>query len=70
MATTTGFEVVRIGKLDPRGFVMDFAEMDAAIMPMIKEVDHRLLNEIAGLENPTAEIIANWFFSALKGAKA
>jgi len=42
MATTTGFEVVVSGKLEPRGFVMDFAEMDAAIMPMIKEVDHRL----------------------------
>jgi 6-pyruvoyltetrahydropterin/6-carboxytetrahydropterin synthase len=63
-------EVVVSGKLDPRGFVMDFAEMDAAIMPMIKEVDHRLLNEIAGLENPTAEIIANWFFQRIKGCES
>ena len=63
-------EVVVSGKLDPRGFVMDFAEMDAAIMPMIKEVDHRLLNEIAGLENPTAEIIANWFFQRIEGCES
>lgn len=63
-------EVVVSGKLDPRGFVMDFAEMDAAIMPMIREVDHRLLNEIAGLENPTAEIIANWFFQRIEGCES
>lgn len=63
-------EVVVSGKLDPRGFVMDFAEMDAVIMPVIKEVDHRLLNEIAGLENPTAEIIANWFFQRIKGCES
>jgi 6-pyruvoyltetrahydropterin/6-carboxytetrahydropterin synthase len=63
-------EVVVSGKLDPRGFVMDFAEMDAAIMPMIKEVDHRLLNEIEGLENPTAEIIASWFFQRIEGCES
>ena len=63
-------EVVVSGKLDPRGFVMDFAEMDAAIMPIVKEVDHRLLNEIEGLENPTAEIIANWFFQRIKGCES
>ena len=49
----------------------DFAEMDAVlIMPLIKEVDHRLLNEIAGLENPTAEIIANWFFQRIRGCES
>lgn len=63
-------EVVVSGRLDPRGFVMDFAEMDAAIMPIVKEVDHRLLNEIAGLENPTAEIIANWFFQRINGCES
>jgi 6-pyruvoyltetrahydropterin/6-carboxytetrahydropterin synthase len=63
-------EVVVSGKLDPRGFVMDFAEMDAAIMPVIKQVDHRLLNEIEGLENPTAEIIANWFFQRIQGCES
>jgi 6-pyruvoyltetrahydropterin/6-carboxytetrahydropterin synthase len=32
---------------------------------MLVEVDHRLLNEIEGLSNPTAEIIAQWFASRL-----
>ena len=55
-------EIVVRGKLDKRGFVKDFAEIDAEIMPLIKSLDHRLLNEVEGLENPTAEIIASWFF--------
>jgi len=60
-------EVVLSGALDERGFVMDFAEIDAEIMPLIRTVDHRLLNEVEGLENPTAEIIATWFFQRIKG---
>lgn len=63
-------EVVLSGILDSRGFVMDFAEIDAEIMPLIKKVDHRLLNEVEGLENPTAEIIANWFLQRIKGCQS
>src|SRR5258708_30461918 len=44
-------EIVISGKLDDRGFVVDFAEIDAEIAPLLKMVDHRLLNEIEGLEN-------------------
>jgi 6-pyruvoyltetrahydropterin/6-carboxytetrahydropterin synthase len=63
-------EVVLSGALDTRGFVMDFAEIDTEIMPLIKKVDHRLLNEVEGLENPTAEIIAAWFFQRIKGCES
>jgi 6-pyruvoyltetrahydropterin/6-carboxytetrahydropterin synthase len=63
-------DVVVCGKLDPRGFVRDFAEIDAEIMPLIKKVDHHLLNEIEGLENPTAEIIATWFLQRIKGCES
>jgi 6-pyruvoyltetrahydropterin/6-carboxytetrahydropterin synthase len=56
------------GPLDARGFVMDFAEMDAAVMPLVKTVDHKVLNDIPGLENPTAEVIAAWFLERVKGA--
>lgn len=55
-------EVVVRGSLDSRGFVKDFAEIDAEVHPLLKLVDHRLLNDVEGLENPTAEIIAAWFF--------
>jgi 6-pyruvoyltetrahydropterin/6-carboxytetrahydropterin synthase len=63
-------EVVLSGVPDSRGFVMDFAEIDAEIIPLIQRVDHRLLNEIEGLENPTAEIIANWFLQRIQGCQS
>ncbi len=59
-------EIVIAGQLDERGFVMDFAEIDDQIAPLLKQVDHRLLNEVAGLENPTAEIIAAWFLERIQ----
>src|SRR5262245_46487246 len=39
-------DVIVQGALDERGFVKDFAEIDAEIMPLIKRIDHRLLNEV------------------------
>jgi 6-pyruvoyltetrahydropterin/6-carboxytetrahydropterin synthase len=62
-------DIVMRGTLDPRGFVKDFAEIDAEIMPLIKKLDHRLLNEVEGLENPTAEVIAAWFFQRIEGCE-
>ena len=58
-------EVVVRGTLDARGFVKDFAEIDAELAPLIRMVDHRLLNDVRGLENPTAEIIAAWFLDRI-----
>ena len=58
-------EIVKQGIPDARGFVADFAEIDAEIAPLIKTVDHRLLNDVPGLENPTAEVIAAWFFERI-----
>lgn len=57
--------IVLHGKLDGRGFVKDFAEIDSVVEPLIAQVDHRLLNDVEGLENPTAEIIAAWFFNRI-----
>ncbi len=58
-------EIVKRGTPDERGFVQDFAEVDAEIAPLVKMVDHRLLNDVPGLENPTAEVIAAWFFERI-----
>jgi len=58
-------DVIKQGAPDERGFVQDFAEIDAEIAPLVKMVDHRLLNEVPGLENPTAEVIAAWFFERI-----
>lgn len=58
-------EIVKRGTPDERGFVQDFAEVDAEIAPLVKMVDHRLLNDVPGMENPTAEVIAAWFFERI-----
>ncbi len=49
------------------GWVMDFADIKAAIAPVEDQLDHRYLNEIAGLDNPTSEVLARWIWRALVG---
>lgn len=44
------------------GFVIDFFEVEAAFDPLLKRLDHYCLNDIEGLENPTAENIAVWIW--------
>jgi 6-pyruvoyltetrahydropterin/6-carboxytetrahydropterin synthase len=62
-------DIIVRGELDRRGFVKDFAEIDAEIAPLVKMLDHRVLNDIEGLENPTAEVIAAWFFQRIIGCE-
>jgi len=52
--------------IEPEGWVMDYADLKAAVNKIITLVDHQLLNDIPGLENPTAEVIAQWFFHMLE----
>ena len=55
------------GALDPRlGWVMDFADIKAAWKTIEAQLDHRCLNEVEGLANPTAEHIAAWIWQQLK----
>ena len=63
-------DVVLRGEIDTRGFIKDFAEIDGEIAPLIKLVDHQLLNDVEGLENPTAEVIAAWFFERIEGCES
>lgn len=53
------------GALFDNGFVTDFWDLDAIVAPWIKKIDHRTLNDIDGLNNPTAELIAAWFMKHL-----
>lgn len=55
------------GDPDPKlGWVIDFAELKGAIEPIVKMVDHKFLNNIEGLENPTCELIAVWLWDRIK----
>jgi 6-pyruvoyltetrahydropterin/6-carboxytetrahydropterin synthase len=61
-------EVAVRGPLDPHlGWVMDFADLKAAVEPLVQRLDHYLLNHIPGLENPTSEVLAVWIWRELAG---
>lgn len=47
------------------GWVMDFADIHEAFMPVYRELDHHYLNEVDGLNNPTSENIARWIWERL-----
>jgi len=47
------------------GWVMDFWEIDRVARPVVDGLDHRYLNEIPGLENPTSEELARWLWARL-----
>ncbi len=58
-------EIHVVGPLQPSGFVVDFAEIEAAFAPLYEQLDHHYLNDIEGLENPTSEILVAWIWSHL-----
>jgi 6-pyruvoyltetrahydropterin/6-carboxytetrahydropterin synthase len=48
------------------GWVLDYNDLRKVVEPLIDQLDHKVLNDIAGLENPTAEHIALWFWNQIK----
>lgn len=52
-----------IGPLDKQiGWVRDYHEIENLMKPVLNQLDHHLLNEVPGLENPTSEILCRWIF--------
>ncbi len=58
--------VVRGPLEEQKGWLMDYADLKAVLYPVVDQLDHRYLNDIAGLENPTSEVIARWIYNKLK----
>ena len=55
------------GPVDPDlGWVMDFGDIKAAFKPLEDQLDHRYLNEVDGLKNPTSENLARWIWDRLQ----
>ena len=55
------------GPVDPTlGWVMDFADLKLAFAPLFDALDHRCLNDVPGLENPTSENLARWVWERLQ----
>jgi 6-pyruvoyltetrahydropterin/6-carboxytetrahydropterin synthase len=40
--------------------------MDQHVLPIVNALDHRVLNEMEGLVNPTSELLAVWIWDRLK----
>ncbi len=56
-----------VGDIDPKiGWVIDYNDIDAAVKPILNLIDHKILNEVPGLENPTSEFLAIWFYEKAK----
>lgn len=58
-------EIICSGELDARGMIIDYAEIAQAWKPLHALLDHRCLNDIPGLENPTTEVLAPFVLNRL-----
>lgn len=66
---TFGVRLVIRGPVDPHfGWVADFTDITSAWAPLRELLDHRVLNDVPGLENPTSEVLALWIWRHLRPA--
>ena len=64
---TFKIEITVEGLVDPEtGWVYDHARISAAMKPIIQQLDHSVLNDMPGLENPTIELMADWLWKKLE----
>ena len=61
---------VRLPRGDPStnatGWVIDFGHLDEVVKELVlKPLDHRYLNDVEGLSNPTSENIVLWVWDRL-----
>ena len=59
------FRVDITGPIDGRGFVIDYAEISAAVNPIVLKLDHQNLNDIFACAT-TAENIAMWLLKEVE----
>ena len=61
-------DVCAAGEIDPAmGWLVDFGEIAARVQPVLmQELDHRLLNDVPGLENATSEVLCGWLWQRLQ----
>ncbi len=63
---TYSIEVRLAGEIDSlTGWVRDFGDLKEAFAVVDDALDHRLLNDVPGLENPTSENLAKWIWEEL-----
>lgn len=62
------FDVICKGEASTNtGWLIDFGDISKIVKPLIKNhLDHYCLNDVAGLENPTAEELSIWLWNKIK----
>lgn len=59
-------EITVEGEVNPEtGWLYDHARISAAMNPLVDLLDHAYLNDVPGLQNPTIENMAAWFWQKL-----
>lgn len=59
-------EVTVAGEVDPvMGWVMDFGDLASAARRVVGDLDHRFLNDLPGLANPTSENLTRYVYDRL-----
>jgi 6-pyruvoyltetrahydropterin/6-carboxytetrahydropterin synthase len=59
-------EVCVRGPVDENtGWFLDFQRLFDAWAPLHEALDHRYLNDIQGLSNPTSELLARWIWERM-----
>jgi 6-pyruvoyltetrahydropterin/6-carboxytetrahydropterin synthase len=48
--------------VEPQGWIVDFYDIEKAWTLVYNKLDHRVLNEVTTLDNPTTENIARWIY--------
>lgn len=65
-------EVVLTGEIEVdgpnQGMLVDYADLAKAWEPVHAILDHRVLNDIEGLDNPTTEVLAPFIWNMLVDA--
>ena len=52
-----------VGEMDPHlGWVIDYNDIQNKMRPLLMQLDHKVLNDVEGLKNPTSEMLAYWIF--------
>lgn len=51
---------------EKKGWIRDLWKIDQIVKEVVEPLDHSLLNEVDGLEQPALEQIAKWIFDRLE----
>lgn len=60
------FRVEVEGPVGEDGFVIDYAEIERAVAPLVAKLDHQYLNDLFSDRNTTAENLAAWLFKEIE----